>query len=155
MLRQFALCYSVLSVLCYVTVRCAMLFCAIPSFSKQSLSWCRHLAPALESNLGLRDTCGVHNLHGIPGILGGLTAALVALTSYQDNKGVMPAGHHQALYQIYGILLTLGIAVGGGFLAATAVKTVTPGVHQLQADHMFDDSMWWDEEVEAESSASL
>lgn len=116
---------------------------------------CRHLTPRLETKFGLRDTCGVHNLHGMPGILGGLTAALVSLTSYKGNKGVMPAGHHQALHQIYGLLVTLGIAIGGGFLAATAVKTVTPGVHQLQAEHMFDDSMWWDEEVEEEASASL
>ena len=30
-----------------------------------------------EPNMGLRDTCGVHNLHGILGLLGGLTAALL------------------------------------------------------------------------------
>ena len=134
---------------------CPVLCCANAESVQAVLSLCRHLTPRLESALGLRDTCGVHNLHGIPGILGGLVAALVSLTSYQDNKGVMPAGHYQALNQIYGLLVTLAIAIGGGFLAATAVKTVTPGAHQLQADHMFDDSMWWDEEVEAESSASL
>ena len=134
----------------------AVLSCAELGLTlSQSSSLCRHLTPRLESKLGLRDTCGVHNLHGIPGILGGLVAALVSLTSYQENMGVMPAGHHQALNQIYGLLVTLGISVGGGFLAATAIKTVTPGMHQLQTDHMFDDSMWWDEETEAESSASL
>ena len=95
--------------------------------------------------MGLRDTCGVHNLHGMPGLLGGLTAALVSLTSYGGNKGVMPAGHHQAWYQVFGILVTLGMAVGGGILAATAVKTATPSVHKLQTEHLFDDSMWWDE----------
>ena len=91
----------------------------------------------------------------MPGILGGLTAALVSITSYKGNKGVMPAGHHQALYQVYGLLVTLCIAIGGGFLAATTVKTVTPSVHQLQAEHMFDDSVCWDEEVEEHDSASL
>ncbi len=108
----------------------------------------------LESRIGLRDTCGVHNLHGMPGLLGGLTAALISVTSYGGNKGVMPAGHHQAVYQIFGMLVTLGMAIGGGLLAATAVKTVTPSVHKLQAEHLFDDSMWWDEIEEQETAPS-
>ena len=35
------------------------------------------LGPYLKKNLGLDDTCGVHNLHGIPGILGGIVSAVV------------------------------------------------------------------------------
>lgn len=56
---------------------------------------CRQLTPALESHIGLRDTCGVHNLHGMPGVLGGIVAAVVSWTSYGSNKGVMLAGHAQ------------------------------------------------------------
>lgn len=114
----------------------------------------RYLTPMLESRIGLRDTCGVHNLHGMPGLFGGLTAALISVTSYGGNKGVMPAGHHQAVHQIFGILVTLGMAVGGGLLAAMAVKTVTPSVHRLQIEHLFDDSIWWDEIEEEETATS-
>lgn len=56
---------------------------------------CRQLTPAMERRFGLRDTCGVHNLHGLPGLLGGIVAAVVSWTSYGSNKGVMLAGHQQ------------------------------------------------------------
>ena len=110
----------------------------------------RCLTPKLESSMGLRDTCGVHNLHGMLGLLGGLTAASVSLTSNGGNQGVMPARHHQAWYQVFGILVTLGIAAGGGMVATTAVKTATPSVHKLQTEHLLDDSMWWNEIEEGE-----
>lgn len=37
----------------------------------------RHLTPFLQRTIGLYDTCGIHNLHAIPGMLGGLLSALV------------------------------------------------------------------------------
>jgi len=40
------------------------------------------LGPTLKSSIGLDDTCGVHNLHGIPGILGGIVSAII-IAAYQ------------------------------------------------------------------------
>ena len=34
------------------------------------------IQPRLDARLKIVDACGVHNLHGMPGLLGGLTAAL-------------------------------------------------------------------------------
>jgi len=39
------------------------------------------LGPYLLRTIGLHDTCGIHNLHGIPGFLGGIIGAISAGTA--------------------------------------------------------------------------
>ncbi len=53
--------------------------------------------------LKLVDTCGVTNLHGLPGIFGGLAALPIV-------KGISMGS------QFIGILITIGIALISGFL---------------------------------------
>lgn len=43
-----------------------------------------NLTKFLEDNIGLHDTCGIHNLHGIPGVLGGIFSAIV-IVAYQSD----------------------------------------------------------------------
>ncbi|MGE5422861.1 MAG: ammonium transporter [Ignavibacteriales bacterium] len=57
------------------------------------------IAPKVESLIKGTDTCGVHNLHGMPGILGGFTGIIIT-----GAAGV----------QIMGIVSTLIIAFIGG-----------------------------------------
>lgn len=66
------------------------------------------LQSAMESKIRLLDTCGVHNLHGMPGLLGGFSALLVV-------PGI-------AVAQLTGVAITLGIAIAGGFVAGFVIK---------------------------------
>jgi ammonium transporter Rh len=65
------------------------------------------IQPRLDQRLKIVDTCGVHNLHGMPGLLGGLTAAVVV-------PGVAQA-------QLVGIAFTVVLAFATGSLCGYLV----------------------------------
>jgi ammonium transporter Rh len=56
------------------------------------------------------DTCGVHNLHGMPGILGGLAAVFVV-------PGIAKA-------QLAGIVFTIVLALGGGLIGGFVLRAL-------------------------------
>uniref|UniRef100_A0A383VGY6 Ammonium transporter AmtB-like domain-containing protein n=1 Tax=Tetradesmus obliquus TaxID=3088 RepID=A0A383VGY6_TETOB len=87
------------------------------------------LMPALESKIGLGDTCGVHNLHGLPGLLGGLVAGLAA---FGQAAGVAPHGNAQLGYQIAAMACTVAIAGLGGALVS-ALATGRLGIDQFKS----------------------
>lgn len=41
----------------------------------------------MEKKLKIQDTCGVHNLHGMPGILGAIVGAVTAALATKDIYG--------------------------------------------------------------------
>lgn len=43
--------------------------------------------PILESRFKLQDTCGVHNLHGMPGVLGAILGVVVAALATHEAYG--------------------------------------------------------------------
>lgn len=86
------------------------------------------LTPFLEAHIGLHDTCGVHNLHGMPSIIAAVSS--IILMAYKA-----PLGHdmpevfiyeNQALRQFYALLLTLGISIGSGLFTGFVLKLVGP-----------------------------
>uniref|UniRef100_A0A1B6L6K1 Ammonium transporter AmtB-like domain-containing protein n=1 Tax=Graphocephala atropunctata TaxID=36148 RepID=A0A1B6L6K1_9HEMI len=47
----------------------------------------QYIQPKLLAKLNLHDTCGVHNLHGMPGVLAGIIGAFMAFLASKDNYG--------------------------------------------------------------------
>ena len=81
------------------------------------------IQPMLESKIKLIDTCGVHNLHGMPGLLGGLMAIIVV-------PGV-------AGVQLVGIAMTLGIAIIGGAIAGAVIRATGTTEQAYEDCHEF------------------
>ena len=66
------------------------------------------IQPALEERFKIVDTCGVHNLHGMPGLLGALIAILVV-------PGI-------AVAQFIGIVFSVTFAFVTGLIAGKLIR---------------------------------
>ncbi|XP_039293506.1 ammonium transporter Rh type B-like [Nilaparvata lugens] len=53
-----------------------------------SVAGYRYLQPILLEKIKLHDTCGVHNLHGLPGLFAGFVAALVSYQASESEYGM-------------------------------------------------------------------
>jgi len=73
-----------------------------------------YVQSALEK-AGLHDTCGVHNLHGLPSILGGLVSVFVPLAISDSDKG-------NPGYQLAGMGMTLVVSILSGLLTGVILK---------------------------------
>ena len=123
-----------------------------------------YLTPILEYRLGVHDTCGVHNLHGLPGILGGvsgiITSRLASENLYGDSiSSIFPArgegrdSEGQALYQLYALLTTLGISIGGGLLTGKFIQVLK--LNQDKEEYGKDDDEWEEEDDDIETPSPI
>ncbi|XP_041888723.1 ammonium transporter Rh type A [Corvus kubaryi] len=103
------------------------------------------LTPVLASKLKIQDTCGVHNLHGLPGILGGIAGIIVTAAKREIRNGHLLTPSMQAA----ALGSTLGIALVGGALTGAILKL--PFLGQVSDQNCFDDSVYW--EVPEEETA--
>jgi ammonium transporter Rh len=90
------------------------------------------LQPFLEEKIGLFDSCGIHNLHGMPSVLGGL--ASVFLASYKQSSGrvsdeAVYVDHpvDQYYYQFCGIVVTIIFAVSTGIATGILLRVIEGG----------------------------
>ncbi|XP_064588800.1 ammonium transporter Rh type B [Zonotrichia leucophrys gambelii] len=98
----------------------------------------RFFTPVLHSKLKIQDTCGVHNTHGLPGVLGALLGTLLTLLATADTFGyrlelvfpLVAQGSRtvtdQAFMQLSALPLTLLLATLGGWITGTILKIKVP-----------------------------
>ncbi|UJR29046.1 hypothetical protein I4U23_010261 [Adineta vaga] len=100
--------------------------------------------------LRIHDTCGVNNLHGMPGIMSGITGIIVAsigdrsgylthLTSSCLGGGVFRGSGTQSGYQAAGLALSIGMAIVGGLITGIILRI--PIFAQKEND--FEDEPHW------------
>lgn len=132
-----------------------------------------HIQPWLAKNWNIDDTCGVNNLHGIPGLIGAVGGAISAATAGKNAYGEAidavfarrdPDGDNltaveQGGYQMAALVITLLFAIVGGSVTGLVVKhpffllKATPDEKlpeimeigkSLNTDLWYRDDLWWE-----------
>ncbi|CAB3246988.1 unnamed protein product [Arctia plantaginis] len=112
----------------------------------------RFLTPALEK-IGIQDTCGVNNLHGMPGIYSGILSILFAALATSERYGpelpgifaAMESGRTaggQALYQLAALGVTLLLSFGTGVITGLLAKL--PLFEPLKESDRYNDEINWE-----------
>ncbi|KAJ6246911.1 rh50 [Anaeramoeba flamelloides] len=107
------------------------------------------LTPFLRKHLGIQDTCGVHNLHGIPGLIGGIVSIIAASAAKNDHSlyngaydSIFSKGDDQPVAQVKSLFVTLGMALGGGLVTGLIIKLMKDN-----ANTPFNDQEYWEEGI--------
>ncbi|XP_045499903.1 ammonium transporter Rh type B-A [Colias croceus] len=115
----------------------------------------RYLTPLL-TRIGIRDTCGVNNLHGMPGIYSGILTVIFAAVATKETYGkelhdVFEAIHEdgtgrtaseQALNQFLALIVTLAVSFVGGFITGLIAKL--PFLEPLKDTEEYNDEVNWE-----------
>ncbi|XP_008490191.2 ammonium transporter Rh type C [Calypte anna] len=124
-----------------------------------------YLTPFLESKLHIQDTCGIHNLHAMPGLIGGIVGAITAAAATEDMYGKEGfiktfdfTGTYQTRtasvqggFQAAGILVSLLMAFAGGALVGAILKLPIWG--DAAAENCFEDDVYWEVPEDEEGDA--
>lgn len=117
-----------------------------------------YATPFFERTLGVCDTCGVANLHGMPGIMGGIVSAIFTAIWYDDNSSLMgTAMSGQAGLQLAGLAATVGVAIACGLAAGYLTTCVwVPALaantwcEDERQDDLYEDAAVWKGALEKE-----
>nr|XP_035134943.2 ammonium transporter Rh type B [Callithrix jacchus] len=123
----------------------------------------KFFTPILELKFKVQDTCGVHNHHGMPGVLGALLGVLMARLATHEAYGdglesVFPliakgqrSATSQAMHQLFGLFVTLLFASVGGALGGLLLKL--PFLDSPPDSQCYEDQVHWEVPGEHEDKA--
>ncbi|KAG7385776.1 hypothetical protein PHYBOEH_008902 [Phytophthora boehmeriae] len=110
----------------------------------------RYVTPFLEEKIGLSDTCGILNLHGMPSIIGGVAGAIITASVSDSNYGsslteVYAArdwrgSGEQAWYQLLALVIAVAMGTVSGFIVGFYLKS--PVIFRQQK-LKYEDEEWF------------
>ncbi|XP_005942900.2 ammonium transporter Rh type C 1 [Haplochromis burtoni] len=125
------------------------------------------LTPFMEKHLKIQDTCGIHNLHAMPGVVGGIVGAITAASAsievygheglvntfdfegkFKDMVPTTQGGHQAA-----GLCVALCFGIGGGIIVGAILRLPIWG--DPADDNCFDDETYWEVPEEEESIPTI
>ncbi len=97
--------------------------------------------PWLEEK-GLHDTCGIHNLHAMPSIVGGFASVFVAIANKDSDVDTYGADYAATQWwrQLLGMLATLALAIVTGLFTGWIASQLKPGDDIKN----YNDNMYWE-----------
>jgi ammonium transporter Rh len=101
------------------------------------------IQPYLEEHFDLHDSCGIHNLHGMPSVLGGLISVIIAIRQGSDQYDPLYAAD-QWSFQLQALLFTLCCAIVSGACAGVVVKSIESVDIQNNPNAKFLDTVFWE-----------
>lgn len=102
-----------------------------------------YIQPWIFKNLNIHDTCGVHNLHAMPSVIGGIASVILAAYKQgSDRNHDQDIYYHdgQAWRQMAGIIFVILFAIFTGLITGLVINLVD----QTDAIEDFNDSTYWE-----------
>ncbi|XP_072241660.1 ammonium transporter Rh type C-like 2 [Leuresthes tenuis] len=115
-----------------------------------------YVTPFMEKYMKIQDTCGIHNLHAMPGVIGGIVGAITAAAadeSVYGRKGLINTFDftgafkdmvptQQGGHQAGGLCVAICFGIGGGILVGAILRLPIWG--DPADDNCFDDEPYWE-----------
>lgn len=115
-------------------------------------------SPTLEARINLSDSAGILNLHGMPGVIGGLACAFATMTISDEYYGdsleqmyearAFRSAFEQGVIQLFATALTLLSAIASGTIVGWLLKSK----HFRQQKLKYEDGEWFHLPEDAEDT---